>query len=631
MRAATATELAATISSFTGGGTGSLKATATGNTVLVTGTLTGVTTDLDLNIDTGVTVLWQAVISANTTYPIFAEGDGTFNVVAGGSISSIGGNAIILYHCNLIVSGGEINASGNAIIFQDVPKITVSSGTVSAGDRAIVSAGTGSLDCFYDNNSVTISGTGKVQSTNEAIDIAGSVEVKDNAQVISTTNIAIDAFGNYGTVTVSGSGRIQGTISTIRDVNITDNAQVISTNYMTIVPYSWIWGTDLSGIIDPFGSNSTITISGSSKVESLENMAIWVNDSAYYDKNTIVPINTKVVVKDNAQVLSMAKNLCAISALNLVVSGGLIFAYGDSITGKDFSDYCVINSKNYTGVTGTGTVIAWNQAAGNTIYSQGSSNDILQSPTSAKVQWNKNGESSGISYANGTNAGFIPLDVTVNSISVIPNETNPVGTDGKGNIVLNLSIPSDVTLTGTFEIQFPEGMTLDEELTVLSAGLSNSSFLSFTYEENNKWLVEIKANTLKSSTETEYTKIMDIAYMVNDSIGKGSYEAIITNLDFLLDDGTSIKEDSLSATITVERWGTAIKNIGKTSFSAYFNDNSLRIESSHAEIITIYSATGVQLYFTKKNAGTIEIPFTSIPYSVYIVKGSKSGTIKVMK
>ena len=474
MRAATATELAATISNFKGGGTGSLKATATGNTVTVTGTLTGVTVQpqLILDIDADITVLWQAAISGNIYCLIYLEGDGTFNVVTGGSISSTR-YAIILYHCNLIVSGGSISGGDAAIYYQDVSTITIGGGTVSGEDAAISSPKI--VDTFYDNPNVIVCGTGKVQANgNIVIDATGSVEVKENAQVISMANgYAIAAYGNYGTVTVSGSASVQGAISTIRDVDIKDNAQVNSTTIPTIFYYSWNSDTDLSGIIDPNGENSTVTISGTSKVQG--KYGIWINGN--------------VVVKDNAQIVSTG--YYSIVAPTVNVSGGLVFGYGNAITGS-FSDDCIIISNNFTDVTGTGTIIAWNQAAGNTTYTQGSSTDILQSPTSAKVQWNKNGESSGISYANGTNTGFIPLDVTVNSISVVPDETQTVGADGKGTIALNLSIPSDVTLTGSFEITFPAGMTLDEELTILSAGLSNSSFLSFTYEENNTWLLEIK-------------------------------------------------------------------------------------------------------------------------------------------
>ena len=235
---------------------------------------------------------------------------------------------------------------------------------------------------------------------------------------------------------------------------------------------------------------------------------------------------------------------------------------------------------------------------------------------------------------SGTGVAAQTISVTQNAAdipSVIPDETQTVGTDGKGSISLNLSIPSSATLTGSFEISFPEGMTLDEELTVLSLELSGNFYLAFSYEGNNTWLIEIKSNALKSSTASDYTNIMTIAYTVNDSVSKGTYEATIKNLDFLQDNGIPIKEDLLTVPINVERVATSIESIGNSSFYAYFINNSLKIESTHAEIITIYSATGVRLYSTKKDVGTIEIPFSSIPGSVYVLKGSKSGTIKVVK
>jgi len=212
---------------------------------------------------------------------------------------------------------------------------------------------------------------------------------------------------------------------------------------------------------------------------------------------------------------------------------------------------------------------------------------------------------------------------------VVPDETQPVGADGKGAIELSLSIPSDATLTGSFEIQFMEGMTLDEELTVLSPALSGSFFLTFTYEGNNTWLIEIKPNALKSSKDIEYQKIMKIAYTVSDNVSEGKYEVAIKNLDFIQDDGTPIKEDLLTVPINVDWVATSIENIDNSSFYAYFINSTLTIKSSHAETITIYSATGVRLYSTKKNAGMIEIPFSSIRGSVFIIKGSLSGTIKI--
>ena len=230
--------------------------------------------------------------------------------------------------------------------------------------------------------------------------------------------------------------------------------------------------------------------------------------------------------------------------------------------------------------------------------------------------------------------------VTAQTISIIQNavennnvipQTKPVSADGTGKIELSLSIPSDATLTGSFEITFPAGMTLDEDSTALVPELANNFFLSFTYEGNNTWMIEIISNSLRSSTAVELTKIMDIAYKVDEGVSKGEYESTITNLDFAMDDGSSIQENELPVILTVTNDVTSIGNIGNTLFYAYFINNSLRIESSQAETITIYSAAGVQLYSAKKSAGSIEIPFTSIQGAVYIIKGSVSGTIKVVK
>jgi len=221
--------------------------------------------------------------------------------------------------------------------------------------------------------------------------------------------------------------------------------------------------------------------------------------------------------------------------------------------------------------------------------------------------------------------------VEIETPTVVLNDTLPVGDDGKGNIELNLSIPSNTTLTGSFEIHFPDGMALNEELTALSSELSSNFSLAFTNEGNNTWLIEIKSNGLRSFTALEFTKIMDIAFIVNNDVAKGNYEATITNLDFLLDNNTSITQDLITMPINVERVATSIENIDNTSFYACFINNTLKIESTHTEMITIYSTLGIRLYFVKKDVGTIEIPFTSLPGSVFIVKGSVSGTTKVVK
>ena len=130
-------------------------------------------------------------------------------------------------------------------------------------------------------------------------------------------------------------------------------------------------------------------------------------------------------------------------------------------------------------------------------------------------------------------------------------ETNPVSANGTGKIELSLAIPSNTTLTGSFEITFPTGITLYEDSTALIPELAKNFFLSFTYKGNNTWLIEIIPNLLKSSTAVELSKIMDITYKVDESVSNGEYESTITNLDFAMNDGSSIQANELPVILTV--------------------------------------------------------------------------------
>ena len=221
---------------------------------------------------------------------------------------------------------------------------------------------------------------------------------------------------------------------------------------------------------------------------------------------------------------------------------------------------------------------------------------------------------------------------TIKEMTVISEETRSVYENGQGNISLSMVAPRDATLTGSFEIQFPDGMTLNEELTSLADGLSAGFSLSFTSKEHNTWLIEIQPKALRSASTTEYSKFIDIAYKVDGDIPSGAYQAIITNLDFEMNDETSIQEDFLAVYVYVDADNpTSVEFIPNTPFSAYFVGNVLRIESPQPETVTVYSVTGAQLYSTVKDAGMTDIPLPSQNGTVYIIKGSVSGMVKVIK
>jgi len=216
------------------------------------------------------------------------------------------------------------------------------------------------------------------------------------------------------------------------------------------------------------------------------------------------------------------------------------------------------------------------------------------------------------------------------SPSVIAGEEEPAGTDGKGSVSLSLAVPTDAALSGSFDIQFPAGMTLDQDLTALSAELSGNSTLSITPKDNNTWQIQIGNEGLRSATAIEYRKIIDIAYQVDKTVANGKYEALITNLDFTLSDDTKIQEASLPVTITVDNTITGILELQSETL-AYLNNGTLHIQSPIAETVQVYSTSGVLLYNFQKPTGKANFPLNELKGSVLIVKGSSGWVKKIVK
>ena len=216
--------------------------------------------------------------------------------------------------------------------------------------------------------------------------------------------------------------------------------------------------------------------------------------------------------------------------------------------------------------------------------------------------------------------------------AILINETQQINKNGNGHIELCLLTSCNMSLTGSFEIQFPLGMALDEDLSKLSVELAVSSTLSIVSMGNNKWLAEIKPNSLGASA-IEYRKIMDIVYTAKEEFPNGIYEATISNLHFEMNDGTIIKEAVLNISINVDQSPvTSIEKAIKTpALKAFFVDNQLRVESAHREVITIYSITGTQLFSTVKNGGKLDILLPQFQGTILIINGSKSGTVKLLK
>ena len=106
-----------------GGGTGMLNAVINGNTVTVTGSLTGVAKTLDLNVSQDVKVLWKAKLTGTGTvsgappYLPLLEIDnlGTVEIAEGAEIINSASKtaAVVSSNGNLIMSGGKVTSTGS--------------------------------------------------------------------------------------------------------------------------------------------------------------------------------------------------------------------------------------------------------------------------------------------------------------------------------------------------------------------------------------------------------------------------------------------------------------------------------------------------------------------------------------
>ena len=183
------------------------------------------------------------------------------------------------------------------------------------------------------------------------------------------------------------------------------------------------------------------------------------------------------------------------------------------------------------------------------------------------------------------------------------------------------------------------GTIVEEVPYTLSVSSDSLNFIAsgeqqtFVITSNTDWTVSCNASWLTISPDSA-SNDGTVTVTAAENTTTSQRTAIITIIGTGVDlngDGIVDSNDAIQISVTQDAGvETSVKNISNASFYAYFISNMLKVQSANAEIITVYSATGVQLYSAKKDAGMIEIPFSSIPGS-YIIKGSVSGTIKVVK
>ena len=283
----------------------------------------------------------------------------------------------------IIETAGELTISTGGIVTttaaeDDIFTIVVRSGTLTINGGTVRATGDYSLAIITSNAVINIIDGTVSANAGRAIENYNSTTTVIGGTISATTGTAIE--NHNGTTTISG-----GTVSATTGKAVHNNGGAINISGGTIA------ATGTGNAIVCY-DESTVNITGG-KVLAQEGYAIYINEGGGS------------------------------------ISGGVVFAYGEDPTD-------IIYNGSYGMLTGNGVIIAWNKAAGTSTYEAGTSNDIFKLPATATAKWTKQSGNGGISYANGTNTGFIPIDgVTVEGetgisdietekISIYPNPTS---------------------------------------------------------------------------------------------------------------------------------------------------------------------------------------------------------------
>ena len=281
-------------------------------TVTVTGSRSGVTEALTLDILDGKTVIWQAEYEGGITVEplIKVDGEGTFSVADGAKImqtvtSSTAGNCIETENAKIQITGGEVIAARAAAIL-----ITVNGSVEVTGGLVKATGSVGSAiqvnNENHTGNSVTVSG-GNVEGEGtsvRAIYAYGKIQIEGTARVTSTTQWTVyPRTGATLTVddgTIENASSDRAVIYSTEDVNIVIKGGTIKSNHATATsPVIELYGNSTLAIyggkilregstdIIQMGGTSTLLISGDG-IEMLEGSVYRYPNAtvtAYYTGN----------------------------------------------------------------------------------------------------------------------------------------------------------------------------------------------------------------------------------------------------------------------------------------------------------------------------------------------------------
>ena len=291
--------------------------------------------------------------------------------------------------------------------------VTVSASNLAKQINLFNPGGTGKLTATVSGYTVTVTGA-----------VAGAIntltlDIDSDDVVIWKANYS----GSNGEamIELTGSGTFEVAEGSVK--NSGDGAAIVSFNTTAInVSGGTVSAANHDGIWTDYPAESPVKVSAGAV------SSIWTDG---YDSPITVSggtigclgVNTSLITITGGVIgpnqfseedYTIYLNGSSSSVAQVTMNGGFLFGYGTAII-KNY-DGIISESDEVSTIGGTAVACAWNKAAGNTVYTEGSSTDLIVSPSGATATWGKSGSQSGINYKNGTNTGFFPIDdVTVNA------------------------------------------------------------------------------------------------------------------------------------------------------------------------------------------------------------------------
>ena len=307
--------------------------------------------------------------------------------ISGGTITATSNRPAILMRpsqTNLVISGGTIYAPNPG-----TATIETSASTVEISGNAHISSGNGTaLETFA--STIEISGNAHISSGNGTALFADRASVFSiNGGTISANNgdaisISVSDTGGYmiindGTISANGGcairsisgginftingGTISSTDSTLGAINFNQPASTLTVNGGAITSNSSV-GTLLTlGTVSVSGTGCVINTGAGSAIDARNDVTA----------NTVNITGGVVAARQGFAIRTSGQG-------SVNITGGVVFAYGTNATGANSDVIGVANPANFTPPGANGVIIAWNQAAGRSLYELGTSLDLVSFP-----------------------------------------------------------------------------------------------------------------------------------------------------------------------------------------------------------------------------------------------------------